>query len=244
MRVGEEGNIVTRFYFHQTTSSQSGTLPTTTQAARTKNNNIDALTTNKTMNTTISAVAQTDLSKTLTPTDPAFIYITRYISDPLGQTSLAANTWTLSIAAWASTALPWWPSNRTPQNIPGTLYIWRPSTGAKVSNVFDGNSSGTTSQGGTTTETTSVVTFTGVSGTPAVGDVLIYESWGTVAGAASSLTLHYAHNGTTASSSDNVPASNFAAYLQTPENLTFATPAVDATATTISNLTNKFITIV
>jgi hypothetical protein len=234
--------MATRFYLHRALSTIPGTLPSTQQSVITTNQTFDAVTVNKSMDTTVSAVAQADITATKTPTaNPSRNYMTRFISQPLGQTSIAANTWTNIIAGWASSSTPWYPSDSTAHNM-SALMVWRPSSGTKIATIFDNtNSSNTTSQSGATTEKTSLFTYVGSAvATISIGDVLIFEQF-VSSNTTSSTTFHYGYDGSTISTTDIATNTNLAAYLETPETLTFTPPAITSTVTGKTN-TNKRIT--
>lgn len=235
--------MVTRFYTHAASSTATGTLPTTKQSTQTVTTGFDAFTVNRSMDTIVSTGTQTDISATLAGAgSTTTFHMTRFISKPLDQTSIAANTWTISVACWSNSSLPFYPS-RSNSLIPSCVYVWRPSTGAKIGTVFDGLSSTTTAQQGTTSERTSKVNFTGSAVTSMLtGDLLVYEAQ-TGTNVSSTNTLHYAFDGATINTTDNATVTNHAAYLETPENLTFFTPPTTIDCTVVSQvLTNKIIT--
>ena len=187
--------------------------------------NWDAYTVNRSMNTTIGT-AQTVLSKSESiNTTNQNIYISRFVSTPINQTSIAANTWTLNIAVKCSSSNPYYPSYST-DFIPSCLYVWRPSSGTKVGTIFDGLSSTKTNQLGNLNEYVSVVNFTGsaVTGTQA-GDIIVLEAMAGTNGfnQSGTYTFYYYFDGTTVNNTDNSATSNEAAYISTPENITFYT---------------------
>jgi hypothetical protein len=195
------------------------------------------------MDTTISAGTQTDITAAKTGGGSTTkFYETRFISDPLDQTSIAANTWTISIATWCSSSSPFFPCNSS-RFVPSCLYVWRPSTGAKIGTVFDSLSSTTTSQIGATTEMVAKVNFTGSAvSSMLTGDVLCFEAL-TATQVSSSFTWHYAFDGSVLNTSDNVAATNHASYVETPETLTFASAGSPSPTTVTSKVvTNKIIT--
>jgi hypothetical protein len=235
--------MVTRFYTHTATSTATGTLPSTIQSTQTITATFDAATVNRSMNTTVATGSQTDLSATKTGGGSSTVFhMTRFISDPLDMTSLSANTWTISIAGWCGSFLPFYPSQAN-KLIPSCVYVWRPSTGTKVGTVFDGLSSTTTNQTGNTSEFTSKVNFTGSAvSSMTQGDLLVYEAQ-TGTDFSTSQTWHYAYNGSTITTTDNTATSNHAAYLETPQTITFYTPPTTFDCTVTSKVvTNKIIT--
>jgi hypothetical protein len=238
--------MTTTIFFHAATSVVVGTLPATEQSALTAADNMDPVTTNRSMNIT-KGTLQTSVSKSLALT-PALknFYCTRWVSDPLdsGSTSISANTWTVSVGCSAANIS----QNAFPGNgsAPGgtqcCLYVWRPSTGTKVGNVFDRQSSTGGTAGSTTSETSNVFTFVGSAVTGTVGDVLIFEFWAVTQSDTSNVsalcTLFF--DGTNQENTANVANSSIASYVSTPQTLTFAIPPIDCTVTGVT-LTNKFI---
>lgn len=239
----------TTLFFHAATSTIAGTLPATEQSALTATDSIDVVTLNRSMDIT-KGTSQTSISKSLAMTTSIKnFYCTRWVSQALasGSSTISANTWTVSVGCnTASTSQSEFPGDK---NAPGPtqccLYVWRPSTGAKVGNVFDAQSASGGSAGGTTAETSSVFTFTGSGVTGAVGDVLIFEFWAVTDTNTSNATVLCSlyFDGTTQQNSGNVSVSNIASYISTPQTLTFTVPPINCTVTG-QTLTNKFITVI
>jgi hypothetical protein len=226
--------LVTRLYLHDALSGVSGTLPTTEQSTKTAVFNYEAQTVNRSMNTTIgTAQASKTFVNTTTRAANNTCYVTKFISDPINQSGIAANTWTYNFAVQISATTPVddYPTNDTaPKFIPICCYVWRPSTGAKVGNILDGNSAtgvytdignGGTS---TTSETAEQGTFTGAAvASAAANDVIVLEAWINVwIRNTTSVTLSYFYDGTTANTTGGAVVSNHASFLETPETITFA----------------------
>ena len=221
-------------YLHIDASAEAGTLPTTSQSARTAIFNFDAQTVNRTMDTIIGT-GQTSITFAIAQTtnQNRACYISKFISPELNQTSVAANTWRYNFATKASvvTSVDDWPCLDAPagtQNI--TAYVWRPSNGTKVGNIFDSTVTGYYDVGNfrnnTTAEKAEDGTFTGSAVTTVVGDVIIVESWGSVyTTAATASTLSFFFDGGTETLVDGTTVADHASFLETPENLSFVTAA-------------------
>jgi hypothetical protein len=240
--------MTTVLYFHALSSTVSGTLPSTEQSTNTPGASFDLGTVNRSMDTTKGTTA-TSLTKAIAATAGEKIYVTKFVSQPLdsSSTSITANTWTYSASYFANSGSPTWPTTTTGGSvgkIPSTLYVWRPSTGALVGKIFDGDSTTTTSYIGSVQSTGIVVQFTGSSVTATTGDVLIFEAWGT-GDAATSAAYSYRYDGNSATISDNTTVASPSSNISTPQTLTFSSPPSSITCTvTGKTVTNKFITII
>lgn len=230
--------MATRFYLHAAASAVGGTLPSSKRSTMTATSTFDAYSVNRVMDTSVGA-AQTDITATKTNAGTPRMYMTRFISPNIDQTSIAANTWTMNIAAWASSSLPYYPASGSSGYIPACLYVWRPSTGAVVGNIFDGLSATGTANTGSSTEKSNKVTYTGSTLAITGGDCLVLEGW-TATASTTSYTWHYAFDGTTVNTNDNAAVSNHASYIETPETLVFGLGGITATSTGKVN-TNKII---
>jgi hypothetical protein len=224
--------MATRLYFHAAASAVGGTLPTTEQSAKTSIADFESQATNRSMDTTIG-VAQATLSYANTTNTGAnsIRYVSKFVSAPLDQTSIALNTWRYNFAAKLSRLIDDYPCNDTSKKVPICVYVWRPSTGAKVGNIFDTNSTSVYSDLGsfspslsTTSETSEDGTFSGsaVAGVQ-TGDVIIFEVWINVYTRDSiSTTLSWFYDGTVETLTTGTTVSDQASFLETPENLVFA----------------------
>lgn len=225
--------MATRLYLHRAAKSLgSGTLPSTEQSTLTQALLHDALANNKDMNTTISAVAQTSFSNSFAITSTSKdIYVSRWVSDPLGVTSIAANTWILNFACKSGDALCDYPVSSGSSTINVNIYVWRPSTNSKVGTIRDGTSSSNTGNGGETAEKVVNVNVAGSAVTCQLNDVIIVEIWlraTTVFNANYTCVFYY--DGTTANTTDAATVSNHAAFLQTPQDNLFVPASIDATS--------------
>lgn len=239
--------MVTRLYLHDALSGVAGTLPTTEQSAKTAVFNFEAQSINRSMNTTIgTAQASKTFVNTTTRATNNTCYVTAFVSDPINQSGIAANTWTYNFAAKNSNTTPCddYPTFDSSKVVPGCCYVWRPSTGAKVGNIYDADSavgySDTGNHGGspTTSEVAEHGTFTGsaVAGA-AANDVIVLEAWIYVwFSTAASCTLSFFYDGTTTNTTSGTVVSNHASFLETPENITFGSSGGSISMTNVATL--------
>lgn len=222
-------------FFHDTASAEAGTLPTTTQSARVVTIDVQSEANNQTMDTSIG-VLQTSLAFTNTTQDRnnRNVYFARFISPELNQTSVAANTWRLNFAVKMSvsstTGIDDYPTTDGVIALPITVYVWRPSTGVKVGNIFDANQAGYFDVGhnnsNVTAETSEDGTFSGSLVNCAVGDVIVCEAFASVyRQGATSTVLSFFYDGTAVTLTNGTTVSDHASFLETPENLSFVTAA-------------------
>ena len=197
------------------------------------------------MNTTIGTGQTSLANNSLAVSTVKSYYIARFVSPLLGQSSIAANTWTLSYAATQSNIIARFPF----QNVQPTylsIYVWRTSTQTVLGSIFDG-ASANISRSAVTTELSVTATVSGsaVSSINSGDDVIICEMWARVTqAAATSYTQTFYFDGTTENATNNTTVSNHASYISTPETITFYTgppPPVDTTVTgkTIYNKTTR-----
>lgn len=225
--------MATKLYLHRTEITTPATLPSGEQSSLTADANLfdnEDGTENRLMDRTISTSAQTSLTNTSTAdTSSHNYYIARWVSPMLTQTSVAANTWTVEFAASEANAAANFPVSGT--GVAGRVccYVWKPSNGTKYGNILDGNTAADWEEAGTTQSIVSG-TFTGAAvNSLTSGDaVIVFELWAIVTqanGTARVQTVFY--DGTTENSTTNE-----AAFISTPENLTFRFDRAPATETT------------
>jgi len=217
--------MATKLYFHSASSDATGTLPSSAQSSLLFDQNVDAQSVNRSMDTNIG-VSQSSLSLTSSGgTTLKNYYFTKFISDPLNQTSIAANTWSYNFAASETGATANFPCSGT-NVVYVCLYVWRPSTGTKIATILDGNSvSGYVEPSSVASEKVMTGTFTGAAATIAVGDVLVFEVWFQVTQAAPQVAIdQFYYDGTTESITANQTVSSHAAYISTPGTLDFSAP--------------------
>jgi hypothetical protein len=174
-------------------------------------------------------------------------YVTKFVSQPINQSGIAANTWTYNFAVktTVNASTDDYPCIDTSQLVPVTCYVWRPSTGAKVGNIVDGNTASTyfdvgnqNTTGHTLNEVAEHGTFTGaaVAGA-AASDVIIMEAWVNVwMSTAASTVLSWFYDGTTTNTTSGTVVSNHASFLETPETITFAGGGGSIAMTNVSTL--------
>lgn len=241
---------MTRLYFHHATSTVSGTLPNSEQSSRALNFNFDAQSVNRSMDTTIGTAQQSLTFNTTATRSDDFGYCTKFVSEPLDLTSVSANTWTYNFACLCNnvTVVTFFPVFAANARTIVTCYVWRPSTGAKVANIFDGNASNTYNDNGDlnqTNERSQHGTFSGSAVTCQAGDVIVLEMWVVLStGSSSSANVSVYYDGTTVTSSSGTVVTNHASYLETPQTLTFQAGGGAITMTEVASKTysNKFIT--
>ena len=201
--------MATKFYFHAAASGVGGTLPSTEQSSLTSTIDVDAQTVNRSMNTTIGTAQQTVSRVGNMATSSRNYYFTKFVSPPIYQTSIAANTWTYAFSASESTVQANFPVPGSSQPVRVNCYVWRPSDGTKVGTILDGNTASDVSEGGTGEEVYHITTFTGssVAGVQN-GDVIILEVWFVFASTVtSSLTIGFHYDGTTEYANDTTSTS-------------------------------------
>lgn len=223
---------IQKFYFHDAASGVVGTLPSASTQAQIVTPAVTATGagTNRSMDDTAGvsqvSVAATSLATTGTP-DP--IWFRRFVSPPLAAQTIASGAWTLSGAGSESS------TNSNFQFNFGSLYAWRPGTGAIVGSwVFDRTTqSDALTEFGTTQTALAPVLSAGVvsSVTLQGGDVLVYELWGDHTsfgqGMATAYTNTLFYDGTTEASTTscaaflNAPAA-IKLYDPPPPNVTVA----------------------
>jgi len=214
----------TKLYFHDTSSSVSGTLPSTEQSSLTVNVNVDAQTVNRTMNETIGTSQTSKVININDGSTAAVYYVTRFISEPLEAQTLDTGTWLYSFAAAESATSVNYPSS----TIPICCYVWRPSGGGSiVGYVLNGNSitgGGFAEVNTTNAERSMTGTFSGSSVTVQQGDVLCFEvifNIDPTSGTGRTATYYY--DGTTENLTTNTAVSNHAALILIPQIINFFT---------------------
>jgi len=236
--------MATKLFLHAASTTVTGSLPInqfggtapTVQggaAPRFYTTGADATSVNRSMNTTIGT-AQTSIAITTNATTSAqTYYFTKFVSLPLGQTSIAANTWTFNNAV-AETSNLFTKFN----GVSMYLYVWRPSTGALVGFICNNAViSGPVEPNAGNAEKFETTTWTGSAVTCQTGDVLILEIWATTTqGLATAYTDTFYYDGPTdnTGTSGTTTVSNQASYISTPETISFQTfiPRSPATETT------------
>lgn len=236
---------MTKLYFHQATSTVSGTLPSTNQSALTLNKLSDAVTVNRSMNTTIGTSQVGKAIPTDGVTTTQNLYFARFISMELGSQTISANTWDYNFAAMANNLNANFPVN-TSGPVYINLYVWRPSTGAKVGTILEGNSNSDYAEVNTASaEKACHGTFSGSSLAIQNNDVLCFEAIFQVAqGTANARTDTFYYDGTTENTTNNTTVSSHASFIQTPQTLSLASNSIDMTPNAVVRVHPKPIKVV
>lgn len=236
--------MATRFYFHAATNSATG-LPTAEQCSLTADKNMEgSQTTNRLMNRT-AGVSQASVSGTPFSTSQSDHYFTRFVSEPLNEAALTANTWTYNFSSSATTTSANFPVDSLGGTARLCCYVWRPSSTSKVGNVLDGTTGAQVSQPPAATQKAHQTTFSGSAvGSMVAGDVIVFEVWFVFDPSASggSDTCAFYYDGTTVNTTNNATVSNHASFLETPENLVFLSDPIAMTESSAKSYSNKFIT--
>ena len=120
-------------------------------------------------------------------------------------------------------------------------YVWRPSTGAKIGTILDGDSASDTSGSTALTIYGHDGNFSGSAVTCQVGDVIIFEAWFEITqNNTTARTNTYYYDGTTVNTTEGATVTNHASFIETPQNITQVASAIDMTVTP-KVLVNKFI---
>jgi len=229
--------MATRLYFHAASNALSGTFPAGEQSSLVASYSATGANTLRKMDTTKGVLQSSAVAASLATLSEQSGFYGFFCSDPLSANQNvggAGQTVTLNIAN---------SMNGTMMALGGDLrfnvYVWRPSTGAKVGTVGDAlgltgdaivsNTTERVNQG-TTTATTQVAAL--------AGDVLVCEVWQihtqTLAVTRTG-TLFF--DGTVVTTVTNTFATDHASFLEfSADNLTFASAGINATlAVTLAN---------
>lgn len=224
------GKEVGRFYFHAANSTVTGTLPTSEQStARSSAKDVDAQTVNRSMDANIGTSQTSITLSSLANTSTNNYYFTKFVSGPLAAQTIAANTWNYAFAANEAAIANNFPVGAANTAIPITCYVWRPSTGARIGYVLDGNSAAVYAEcSAGTTEKSMYGQFTGSAVTISDGDVLVFEVWFTTTqatGTASNDIFYF--DGTTPNIVMNTTVSSIASFIESPQVLApYVVPAL------------------
>src|SRR4051812_41201924 len=121
---------IQKLYLHAATTSDTGTLPSSSPLGGTATNSAPGAATNRAMDGTVGA-SQTSatLSTTATTSAVSQNWFARFLSAPLAAQTIPSGTWTLSIAGSES--------NTNSDFAPSVdISVWRPGTGAAVGTIF------------------------------------------------------------------------------------------------------------
>lgn len=229
--------MATRLYLHAAafdTGTYPGSYPDTTgelqhaspaPAPSTGWSGTDAVTVHKSMNKTKGS-SETSFAITRSGSGGTQNgYVTKFISDPLDNvTSISANTWS-SMSAKRESSL-----NANFAGYIFALYVWRPSTNSLVGIIDSWRGEGGFGEPAAANSTRLSKGAWGVAGAAVSGvqdgDVLILECYNRYTPAnTSSYTMTWYYDGTNEynSGSNGDVVSDVAAYIETPQDLTFVT---------------------
>jgi len=237
--------LATRLYFRSASSGLSD-LPTTEQSTLTNNKVVDALTVNRTLSETIGTGQTSLVLASNATTSQQNYYYSRFVSDELNMASLPAQTWTYNFATRQTNLGGNFPAGSSNQPVYVNCYVWRPSTTTKVGTVLDGNSAGAYDEIAANAERVGHGTFSGAAvNSMAANDVLVFEVWFRITQAsATSYTLTWFYEGTTANVTKNTTVTNHASFIESPQNFTFFIPPIVATPNAVVKVHPKPIAIV
>ena len=223
--------MATKLYFHAATNPLSN-LPTTEQSSLTSNKVVDAVTVNRLMDTNIGTTPASLVLTSNNTSSAQNYYFTKFVSPPLYQSAISANTWTYAFAAKESSTSANFPVTTNNKAVWVNVYVWRPSNSSKVGTIRDGTTTATVDEAGANVEANHVVTFSGAEVLNMQDeDVLVIEIWFQITqGAATAYTDTFYYDGTT-ESADNATVTTPASNISTPEDLVLTIPPVDCTVT-------------
>lgn len=202
-----------------------------------------AQTINHAMDTTIGTTSTLLQGSSNSTTSIQRYYFSRFVSEALsGVSSITAQTWTYNFACYPATATANanFPAAGTNQPVRIVCYVWRPGTG-KLGNILDGNSASTVDENATNSPVSQSTTFTGaLVSSVQNNDVICFEVWFEItAAAAAVVTLRYVYDGATVSLTEGAAAGDHAAFIETPQNLTFVSAGPVSCTVTGKTIYNK-----
>ena len=215
------------------------------QSALTSTKNGDAQTVNRSMDT-VAGTAQTSiLIVSNASTSAQTYYFTKFVSLPLNQTNVTAQTWTFNFAAQEELGSNQFPVSGGSDELYMNLYVWNPTAGTKRGTIFDSQTpTGEVTEASAGVEAVYQATLAGAAvASAAVGDVIIAEIWfECTQSAATAADNFFYFDGTTVNTTNGATVSNHASFIETPQNLVFTTPSIDMTQTAAKTYSNKFLT--
>jgi hypothetical protein len=205
---------IAKFYWHAATSGDAGTLPTAKVSAYVVDGTSSTANTNMAMDATKGASQASSAASGSAAGHTAFNQ--RFVSAPIAAQTISG---TVTVSVGEAQAQ----STYKPQF---TVYLalWRPSTGAKVGDLYSGASM---SQGGagTTEQALSSGALTLTSQTALDGDIIVVEVYGS-SNYSSDTTCTTYYDGTTESSTtSNAAFANFSAAVTMYNNVVTASAA-------------------
>lgn len=219
--------MATRLFLHAAANALSGTFPTAEQSVTFSARYVaTGGNTLRTMNS-LTGVSQTTLVISTSSSATYEAFWSHFCSPALNGTQTigaSAQELTLNIGRDVSSTA----ASATAVGM--NLYVWRPSTGAKVGTIFDGTMNPIDVNAGISKRTFNATISAAASVVALDGDVLIVEAWQKlkpVSAIARSLTLYY--DGTVVSTTQSATSSNHAAFLNfATDTLVFQQPPASA----------------
>jgi len=219
--------MATRLYFHNATFSGSGTYPSGTYPSVTKNFSFTNSATLKQMNTTKGSSQASQTGTTVASTSAQNGYVGMWVSPPL-----VAQTIDLAALSASALRVGCAESNTNSNFSPLAIcaYIWRPSTGARISVFFGGVSSildagcasGKPSAASTEQQALSNALASGINPVVQDGDVIVIELWTKITQSmATSYTATFYYDGTVDPTATNTATSSAASYIEFPGSIQF-----------------------
>ena len=192
----------------------------------------DAFTVNRTMNINIGTSQVSKSIATTVSTSLQNLYYTRFLSLPLSAQTISANTWDYNFAAQTNNLNANFPVN-TSGPVYINCYVWRPSTGAKVGTILEGDSVSDFAEVSiSAAEKVCNGTFSGSSLAIQDNDILVFEMIFQVTQSVSNARTNLVYyDGTTENTTDNTTVSSQASFINTPQTLSFYVPPMDVTNT-------------
>ena len=223
----------TKFYFHNATNNLAGTLPAGEQATATPSFTSTGAATNRLMDLGIGTAQASITGTTSAVSTLQNGLLGMWISPAVAAGTIGGGTINFSIAGDESNAA----SNFWQNSL--NIYVWRPSTGAKVGTIRDSTGS---SLGGAEVGTgETVVYISGITSsavTTQLGDVIVVEIWSAFTQSmATSYTINTYFDGTTENITPGAGVTNHAGYILFAETLALAPIVLDITgnSTTLDN---------
>lgn len=232
--------MATRLYFHAANSGVSN-LPTTNQSALSPTTTQgDAFNINRSMDRTQGVSTSTFRTCLVDGTSTLkSYYFTRFVSEQLRAQTITSQTWVYNFGARENSLSINFPCSGANQVVYICVYVYRPGTG-KVFTIYEGNSSADADEPAAADNAYSEhVTFSGTSGSIQDNDVICQEIWFRIdpASFVTNMQMIFVYDGDRTpilSSGTSISTSlNYAAFLETPQNLSFMSdppPEINATS--------------
>jgi hypothetical protein len=237
---------LTRLYFHSALSGLSN-LPTTRQGSTPGSTGAvyDLASTNRTMDSTIGSSQVVNSANSFASTTQRRHYFTRCVSNPFqSNQTIDAETWTYNIGTRSSNANANFPVSGTSQSNYASVFVWRPGTGL-VGFIIDSTTNAHWNEYVDASGNGFIqhVTFSGSSVSAQAGDVLCIEiMFACTQASATAYEVRVLYDGGTVNTTPGTQMADIAAFLETPQNLSFVGDPISMNVTDTVVLTNKFIT--